>query len=651
MKPLRFLLRGFALIAALTFALTACKDDRPTDPTVAVQGMIKDFMLPTPLSLYDGQPIEVQGKGFRTGDLLRLVDASGSEIILTLTSCDAASALFSPIATVVSGEYTIALVRAGRIETFGKYVVRKTINAQIPDRTGATVKGMVYCDGQPLAGVGVSDGVDIVLTDADGCYWLDSNKEQKHVFVIIPSGYEPSFISSLPDMWAPLTAPAGEVEQHNFELFQVNNTKHVVLMTADLHLASRTTTNDQWRYFNNFIPDVELFANSLASYGKVYTLCLGDMTWDLYWYSNRYSIADYKASLSRYPTPIFHTMGNHDNDPAVSNNDRGAEEQYRKELGPTYYSFNLGQVHYIVVDNIVYRNTGTGDPANNVAGDRSYTASVTQNQLDWIVKDLALVADKSAPIVIAGHIPFYSINSTTFAVSRGSYVSALENLLTGEGFTNINFFSGHLHNNKTMTFSPAIREHNVAAVCSTWWWTEAISNDHICTDGSPGGYKVFTVDGRNLSWQYKPMGGGVDSQFRAYDMNRVKQYFGANADAVAYLNTNVAMKSAIQSVPDNVALINIWGWDTGWSLTVRENGATLPYTRKTTYDPLHAISYSVPRYKAAGSLTFPTELTTHMFLVQSATADGTLEIEVRDNFGNIYRETMVRPKNFNLAIQ
>ena len=64
------------------------------------------------------------------------------------------------------------------------------LSFDVADKSGATIKGVVYSEGRPLAGVSVSDGDDITQTDANGHYWLNSAKRNRLVFVIMPSGYE-----------------------------------------------------------------------------------------------------------------------------------------------------------------------------------------------------------------------------------------------------------------------------------------------------------------------------------------------------------------------------------------------------------------------------------------------------------------------------
>ena len=52
---------------------------------------------------------------------------------------------------------------------------------EVADKAGATVKGIVYAGDEPLRGVAVSDGAEIVFTDAEGRYWLPTDKRSGSV--------------------------------------------------------------------------------------------------------------------------------------------------------------------------------------------------------------------------------------------------------------------------------------------------------------------------------------------------------------------------------------------------------------------------------------------------------------------------------------
>lgn len=93
-----------------------------------------------------------------------------------------------------------------------------------------------------------------------------------------------------------------------------------------------------------------------------------------------------------------------------------------------------------------------------------------------------------------------------------------------EGFSDVHFLTGHTHYNANMERG-AIFEHNVAAVCETWWWAGKLSGVGVCKDGSPAGYAVYEADGRELNWYYKGVGQDRDKQFRTYDMNKVREFY------------------------------------------------------------------------------------------------------------------------------
>ena len=186
---------------------------------------------------------------------------------------------------------TLSLLAAMMI--FSAATAQSTFVSQRPvkDRKGATVKGIVEADGKPLAGVVVSDGYEVTTTDKAGRYYLNSEKRNGNVFITIPSGYEAQAEDTVPQYWANLTAPAEEVERHDFNLKATDNRRHAIIAVTDIHLSNQNSDLEQ--FCTRFIPDVKQVA---AGFGDtpVYTLNMGDSSWDAYWYSNRYSLKDFR---------------------------------------------------------------------------------------------------------------------------------------------------------------------------------------------------------------------------------------------------------------------------------------------------------------------------------------------------------------------
>lgn len=546
-----------------------------------------------------------------------------------------------------------ALLLLAAVLTLMTATAKDWASVALADRPGSTVKGIVYAGDKPLKGVAVSDGVSITLTDAEGRYWLPTDKRSGSVFISIPSGYEVSADGVFPRFWAALEAPAGEVERHDFPLTEVDNDRHVMLAVTDIHLSNQNSDLEQ--FCTRFIPDVKQVA---AGFGDtpVYTLNMGDSAWDAYWYSNRYSLKDFRRTMNivGYPSQMFCAMGNHDNDGATIHSDSvdfAASAPFRKIIGPRYYSFNIGKVHYVVLDNLIYVNTPKkSSGSDGIAGKRDYIRRVDPVQLEWLRRDLALVKDKSAPVVVAMHAAAFRYKFVTDEVQPGFSQPAYSEELKAcfDGFKDVHFVSGHIHRNLLSRVNEHLIEHNMGAVCGSWWRTGANHFQMLGPDAGPNGYTIFTIDGKRMEWTYRSIEDG-DKQFRACDMNEVARYYAASEDLAEFLKHYPERRDFRKEAGRNRVYINIWCWEPAWKLSVKENGRELPVTREQTEDPLYVISYDVPQsvWKGRYPADYGTRNKQHnLFVVEASAPDTTLEIEVTDAFGRVYRETMVRPKAF-----
>ena len=622
--------------------------------------------------IYDvvyGGTIDITGKGFLLSDIITFTSADGAVYTAEAVAVtDSYLTVEVPDEMPKTGTYTLRVVRDDETRVLGNVTVNANYNYEVPDIEGMNLKGVVYCGLKPLKDVVVSDGNNVTLTDSEGRYYLESDKSTGFVFISIPSGYTPaSSIGNTPQFYKELSSNVATIERNDFELDVDEPSDYVVLAMADMHLASRNNDISQYRY--GFLEDVNaVIANYEAEGKKVYGITLGDQSWDSYWYSNKYAIADAMEEIYKINCPVFNCMGNHDNDPYIANNDWVASAQYRKVAGPNYYSFNLGKIHYVVLDNIYYINNlaTTGS-----IGDQAYRAEITKSQMEWLKKDLATVTDKSAPLVLCMHIHFhyrtslsngkevYNLKSDNYNTGvrstnpDGELTISLQSVISE--FSDVKLLTGHNHVSYTAK-TDNITEYNTASVCATWWWTgkSGYANNHICTDGTPGGYGVWEVSGTTLKNYYKSIGYDRSYQFRAYDRNNIEitaeKYCPSHPDSdlASYAGTYAKASNA------NEVLINVWGYGPGWSIKVTESGKELPVTQLTTYDPLHIISYTAQRFEHVGAsceITLPSTVTVHMFSVTASSATSTLDITVTDQYGNVYTESMERPKEFSTSMK
>lgn len=629
------------------------KEEEGNTEKGSTSNLVINVQIPDELAIYEGQSVTIGGKSFLESDKLEFKSAS-YQFDVTLMNVTKYEATFVVPQQIKDGEYTITLSRGNEKQELGKTVIILTFDTSVPDKDGATIKGVVHCEGEAVKGVRVSDGIITTTTDNEGRYWLPSEKYHGYVFVVTPSGYEPMYPNkATPGFWATLTFPNTICEQHNFELQKRQNNKHIIIAGTGIHMAKTKMNDEQNKFRNGFLVDAPAL---IQNYGTTpsYALILGDMSFDLYWYAHDFNILDYKNMVTSFPVPMFHVMGNHDNDPYISN-DFGAEAMYKKVFGPTYYSINLGKVHYIVLDNNVYINNGA---SQGTIGDRSIQKYVEEKQLNWLKEDLASITDKSAPIIVALHCYTHVNNVAGFGnVSSFSPTSKRDEFMACfDGFSDVHFLTGHGHFNANLILSPSIIEHTTAAICETWWWASRLSGVPICKDGSPAGYGVYEIDGTDIEWYYKGIAKDKSYQFRTYDMNTVKPVFEEteNKEILAKFSGR-GNGNDYESIGNNVVLLNIWNYDPLWKISVKEEGISgeLSCTRTLLRDPLHTICYELPRWKTVDqtiSNDFASNLSAHMFVIQTNSATSTIYIEVTDRFGNIYKETMTRPKEFSTSI-
>ncbi|MDR2282386.1 MAG: calcineurin-like phosphoesterase family protein [Sphingobacterium sp.] len=656
-------MRSFNSIAilsvCLTFGTISCKDKNITQIEEQIATVIKitHIDIPYVYNIANKDDIKIIGRGFMVDDIIAFIPKSGQDggtVELPINSLAEDHILLSPAEKLGDGNYEIRIKRGSLNQLLGKTYLNPVFNTDLPDKENMTVKGTVYSNGQGIANVIVSDGFEFTTTDQNGVYYLPSAKKNGNVFITVPANYEVAVANGVPQFFKKLVGIQYASEIKDFELIQTNNDNHVVAFMADIHLANRN--GDLGQFQSGFIKDLnETYAFYKQQGKKFYGLTLGDQSWDAYWYSNNFKLAEYLNQVKDLEFPIYNVIGNHDFDPYVALNDLLAAAPYRNLMGPTYYSINIGKVHYVILNNMVYKNDGG---SIGTIGSREYDNILVQEQLDWLQKDLSYITDKSTPIVVAMHVPLYT--NPNASGNYGNYMQnspALVNALSN--FDNVKVLTGHSHINYRITPKGSnVSEHNMGAVSATWWWTGSpnYAGNHICKDGSPGGYGVWEMEGKNQKWYYKGIGYEKDYQFRAYDLNKVHITADthspkANAEFKAKV-PDIAGEYATASNKNQV-LINIWGYQDNWQISIKENGQTLPYSRVFKKDPLHLISYDLQRINVNADPTssFTTIYTGHLFLTTASNATSTLEITVTDEFGRKYTETMTRPKAFSYSMR
>ncbi|PZX55776.1 calcineurin-like phosphoesterase C-terminal domain-containing protein [Algoriphagus chordae] len=445
------------------------------------------------------------------------------------------------------------------------------------------VRGRVKVGGQGIHRVAVSDGRSVVLTNSSGEFDLLTGSDREFVFISIPSGYEiKKLANGSADFFQRIDKSKSE-QNMGFDLKKSGSSdeNHHFLLLSDTQIQNDYEAN---QLLTVAAPDVQQTIKALND-PNLFGIGCGDLVFD-----HLELFKDYKQSVQMYDTPFFQVIGNHDMDLGVRS-DALSNQTFSSHFGPTYYSWNRGEVHYVVLDDVFYIGS-------------KYIGYIGEEQLAWLEQDLAQV-EKGKTVVVSLHIPTY-----TGAVTRypdrdtiGGTVSNRDHLYKLlEGY-NAHLLSGHTHFNDNMIMGH-VYEHCHGTVCGAWW------SGPICFDGTPSGYAVYEARGSELKWQYKGTGLDINEQFRVYDT-------GYHPDFPAHMS------------------LNCWNYDPAWEISWFENGMKKGSPEKiVAKDPWSMELHTGPALPKRREWVEP-QLNDHMFFFKPESKDD-LVVEVKDRFGNVY---------------
>lgn len=434
--------------------------------------------------------------------------------------------------------------------------------------TAKGVTGQVTAAGKPVANVSISDGFSVVRTGKDGRYSLTPHESASFVFISIPAGYAFPHENKIARHYQLLNE--GDKLDFSLEPLKKDDSKHSFIVWADPQVKNK---QDVAQMLEQSVPDTRDTIASLGAGTLVHGIGVGDLVWD-----NHALFPVYNEAVAEMQIPFFQALGNHDMDYRLGD-DSTSDQTFKKHYGPTYYSFNRGRAHYVVLDDVRY-----------LGKEREYDGYISQQQLDWLKQDLKYVAPDDL-LFICLHIPVYS------------HVKNNEDLYKLlQPFKHVHILSGHTHYNEN-NIKANVYEHNHGAVCGAWW------TGPVCEDGTPRGYAVYEVDGTGLSWYYKGVGQDKSKQIALYL---------EEADGQRTLTANV------------------WNWDPEWKVEYWLDGdykGLLSSTRGL--DPLTVKLYKGADLPNPRPFVEPKE-TNHLFSTGIPVEVKKIKVVATDRFGRKY---------------
>lgn len=347
--------------------------------------------------------------------------------------------------------------------------------------------------GRGIEGVVVSDGYTCTVTDARGRYSIDADSLARTISITVPAAYEiPLSEDGFPSFYKYIGS--GDTDFSLTPRKKVSD-KFTLIAFTDAHFGNDKGVE---RFTNESIPDIQNTIDLHSGSGQVIGIALGDQVSDRFDLTPQVKVLYSGFKTSGKTMPMFFCIGNHDHNNAGGKSEYAVTDNFVKNFGPKDYSFDMGKVHFVVMDDIQY--TGTQRDGVKI----SYNCGLTDEQLEWLREDLALVKDKKNKVVV------FCIHAALFG--RFSHKDEVKALL-GE-FREAHVLSGHEHNINNIRHGETIWEHNLQSIGGAWWYS------NLSPSGCPIGYGVFSFNGPQLWEEYnKTTTEDRDFQLRVYDGN------------------------------------------------------------------------------------------------------------------------------------
>ena len=304
-------------------------------------------------------------------------------------------------------------------------------------------------------------------------------------------------------------------------------------------------------------------------------------------------------------------IGNHDYDQNNLFDTNQGNVFFETYVGPEHYSFDLGDIHYMVVNTIIYDRKDNQD---------KYHYGLEERTLAWVQADLANVPKDKIVMVCAHNNLFKTPNKSPHGSHNFYGLNYQKYLDIFSQYKEVYSWNGHSHTNFYYNYANHFgvdTKHgapNIQCISVTRATGALRFNAPIGPEGEPQGYMVMNVRGENVDWWYKGVGTGKDYQMRAYSPERTG---------------------------DGTVKVNVWNWSEGWSLPEwYENGVKVADMEPTPgIDPDYKILYDAYDNQTNRKYCTPSE-ECDIFSVTPSAGVNAGEIRITDLFGNIYTQSV-----------
>ena len=347
--------------------------------------------------------------------------------------------------------------------------VPEQIAGHVVSRTDGSTSG--------IAGVSVTDGYSVVKTDASGNYSLKPHASAVFVYITRPAGHDVQG-----NWYKPLA------EKVNFELKPSDGDEkdYIFVHVTDTHISSNRRSlaglSQFVREMNDLTPKPRFVVNS----GDLLNLHKALVNSPE---SGHTSFRNYVGIMNHLTMPYYNVAGDHtDSSYRLKQFPRGdhrcAKPMFWEYLGPHFFSFEYGKVHFMSID-YGYHLGQRKIMVNGKSLDYP-TLEVQPVHTKWMNQDMSLRSRGTFVVTSSEHD--LSKHCPGFLKMAKQHDVRLQ--LVGDH---------HVVSYK----SRAVPYRTGGALAGCWWNPKA---QQFCPDLSPQGYLIYRVTGEKMDYFYKGLG-------------------------------------------------------------------------------------------------------------------------------------------------
>jgi hypothetical protein len=397
-----------------------------------------------------------------------------STLLLCCLMCGVLSESSSGVAIGQGRESTSSLPDV--LELLVKETPRPDYDSPVP----ALISGRVLLhDGGKTSGakdVSVTDGFSVVKTDARGAYTLKPDPKAVFVYITRPAGY---------DVQGTWYKPLSNRVDFDLQIAR-NEDEYIFVHVTDTHVSQSPRSLKGLSRFVREVNDLTPKPRFIVNSGDLLNLHKALLNTPA---AGRADFRSYVGIMNHLTMPHYSVAGDHTDssyrlDQFPRGDHRCGKALYWEFLGPNFFSFEYGRIHFVSVD--FGYHLGQKQILVNGKNLEYPTNQVQPMHVEWLKQDMAQRTRGSFVV-------------TTSEADLEKHCPDFEDLAHQHDIRLQ--LTGDIHVVSHKQRSVPYRSGGALAGC--WWNPKA---EQLCPDLSPQGYLIYRVTGDKLEHFYKGLG-------------------------------------------------------------------------------------------------------------------------------------------------